>query len=205
MIKLLQAVINRIDELFPYTNIYTREVPQGLVEPCFFVSLIDTKIDLEFQRRYRVDSLVNIVYMDQRADSFLKEDIEQKLLYGMRNISLDTGGIYGFKPESKIDEREVNFLINYRYTSKEALERDPYMMEIENIIHYTEKEPYEEKTKKPNPGMWETETWPREEYIFPKINPLDPRNTEKRKDKEFEIEDGEDLMWKKEVNIYDKK
>lgn len=56
MIKLLQAVINRIDELFPYTNIYTREVPQGLVEPCFFVSLIDTKIDLEFQRRYRVDS-----------------------------------------------------------------------------------------------------------------------------------------------------
>lgn len=195
MIKLLQAVINRIDELFPYTNIYTREVPQGLVEPCFFVSLIDTKIDLEFQRRYRVDSLVNIVYLDQRADSFLKEEIEQKLLYGMRNISLDTGGVYGFKPESKIDEREVNFLINYRYTTKENIERDPYMMDIENIIHYTEKEPYEEVTKKENPGMWESDPWPDDNKVFPGINPLDPRY-------ENNDEDEEDLMRKKEVNIH---
>lgn len=195
MIKLLQAVVNRIDELFPYINIYVKDVEQGLVEPCFFIRIVNTDITPEFQGRYRVDSLVNIVYLDQKADAFLKEEIEQTLLYRMREVYLDTGGVYGFNSGSEIGDTEINFLINYRYTTKENIERDPYMMDIENIIHYTEKEPYEEVTKKENPGMWESDPWPDDNKVFPGINPLDPRY-------ENNDEDEEDLMRKKEVNIH---
>lgn len=31
MIKLLQAVVNRLDELFPETNIYIKDTEQGLI------------------------------------------------------------------------------------------------------------------------------------------------------------------------------
>lgn len=154
MIQLLDAVIKRVDELFPYTNIYIRDVPQGLVEPCFFITIVNTDVKVDFMKRYRVDSLVNIVYLDQRADAFLKEEIEQKLLYGMRNIRLESGGVYGFEPNSKTGDTEVNFTINYRYHTKEKFPKDPFMM-VENIIHYTEEKPYRDATKKVNPGMWE--------------------------------------------------
>ncbi|MET3616595.1 hypothetical protein ABID14_000215 [Peptoniphilus olsenii] len=195
MIKLLRAVVNRIDKLFPNINIYVRDVEQGLVEPCFFVSIVNTDITPEFQKRYRVDSLVNIVYLDQRADAFLKEEIEQTLLYRMHEVFLDTGGVYSFKSESRIKDDSINFVINYRYTTKEKVFKEPFMMEIENIIHYTEKEPYKKATDKSNPGMWESEPWPDNNKVFPGINPMDPRY-------ENDEDDEEDLMRKKEVNIH---
>lgn len=141
MIKLLQAVANRLDELFPETNIYIKDTEQGLIEPCFFVQIVNTDISLEFQRRYRVDSLINIVYLNQNATAYIKEEVGQRLIYGMRNIRLETGGVYGFDASVKNTDFEVNFTINYRYNTKEFVEKDPYMMRIENIIHYADEKP----------------------------------------------------------------
>lgn len=196
MIRLLQAVVTRVDELFPKSNIYVKDVEQGLVEPCFFIRIVKTSSKLEFQRRYRVDSLVNIVYLNQNADAFLKEEIEQKLLYGMRNVVLNTGGIYGFSPNSKTGDSEVNFTINYKYTTKEEIIADPYMMDIENIIHYTEEAPYKKATAKPNPGMWETKPWPDEHKVYPSVSLLDSRY--KKDEKMWDLQsDEKDLMRKR--------
>lgn len=191
MIKLLQAVANRLDELFPETNIYIKDTEQGLIEPCFFVQIVNTDISLEFQRRYRVDSLINIVYLNQNATAYIKEEVGQRLIYGMRNIRLETGGVYGFDASVKNTDFEVNFTINYRYNTKEFVEKDPYMMRIENIIHYADEKPYKEATQKDNPGMWESDLPKESRGVIPEKN---IRNNGKL--------DEEDLMFKKEINLY---
>ncbi|MDY2987684.1 MAG: hypothetical protein SOR77_08640 [Peptoniphilus sp.] len=191
MIKLLQAVVNRLDELFPETNIYIKDTEQGLIEPCFFVQIVNTDISLEFQRRYRVDSLINIVYLNQNATAYIKEEVGQRLIYGMRNIRLETGGVYGFDASVKNTDFEVNFTINYRYNTKEFVEKDPYMMRIENIIHYEDEKPYKEATQKDNPGMWESDLPKESRGVIPEKN---IRNNGKL--------DEEDLMFKKEINLY---
>lgn len=199
MINLLQSVIDKLDELFPDVNIYIKDVDQGLIEPCFFVRIANTNVALQFGKRYKVDSLVNIVYLDQNADAYKRQTVEQHLLYRMRNIELASGGIYGFNPNVKSND-EVNFTINYKYMTKEYIEPDPYMME-NKIIHYTNEDSYEDATNKENPGMWKSPPWPEQVNVYPGIHPLDPRY--EKDEKMWEVEDA--LMGKKEHDIYGRK
>lgn len=199
MINLLQAVINRLDGLFPDVNIYIKNVEQGLIEPCFFVHLINTNVVTQFAKRYKVDSLISIMYLNQSADPFVKQTVEQKLIYSMKNINLDSGGVYGFLPEVKYSEGDLVFTINYRYFTNEIIPVDPYMME-NKIIHYTNEEPYDDATERINPGMWESSPWPERHIVYPKIHTLDPRY--KKDEKMWEVDNA--LMGRKEHEINDK-
>lgn len=193
MINLLQAILDRVDEIFPNANIYIKDVEQGLIEPCFFVRTVNTDVTTLFAKRYRIDCLVNIVYLNQSANAFKLQEVEQKLLYGMKNISIKTGGIYGFNSAVKSNDGILSFTINYKFNTKEEIILGPNMAE-NKIKSYANEEAYKEAVDKENPGMWKPSPWEKEEKVIPKIHPLDERYVKKE----------DVLMGRKEHKIYDR-
>ena len=76
MINLLQGIVNRLAELFPDTNIYVNNADQGLIEPCFFISMVNTDMLKLMSERYQFKNLVNVVYLSQCEDAFVFQTIK---------------------------------------------------------------------------------------------------------------------------------
>ena len=219
MINLLQGIVDRLFELFPDTNIYVNNVEQGLIEPCFFISLVDTEMNKLISERYEFKNLVNIVYLSQHQDAFTFQSIKERLLLGMRDISIDRekdSGIYGYGIRAKTENDNINLTVNYDYIGKFPILPDP-LMATNKIIHYTTQEPYIKETTKINPGMWTSPPRPKKPLkIYPAMNPRDERYVDKNKGKmwkprgykdRYEIEkerykeEAEDLERVKEMTI----
>ena len=219
MINLLQGIVDRLSELFPNKNIYVNDIEQGLIEPCFFIKLVDTKMDKLMSERYHFKNLVNIVYLSQYKDAFVFQEAKQRLLLGMRNISIDRekeSGIYGYDMNVRTEDDNLNLTVSYDYIGKFPIKPDP-IMATNKIVHYTTQEPYIKDTTKINPGMWKTSPRQRKPIkIYPAMNPRDERYVDKdkgkmwkpkgykdryEKEKERYQEEAEDLMRTKEMTI----
>ena len=219
MINLLQGIVDRLSELFPNKNIYVNDIEQGLIEPCFFIKLVDTKMDKLMSERYHFKNLVNIVYLSQYKDAFVFQEVKQRLLLGMRNISIDRekeSGIYGYDMNVRTEDDNLNLTVSYDYIGKFPIKPDP-IMATNKIVHYTTQEPYIKDTTKINPGMWKTSPRQRKPIkIYPAMNPRDERYVDKdkgkmwkpkgykdryEKEKERYQEEAEDLMRTKEMTI----
>lgn len=219
MINLLQGIVDRLAELFPDTNIYVNNVEQGLIEPCFLINMVNTEMSKLMSERYQFENFVNVVYLSQCEDAFVFQTIKERLLLGMRNISIDRekdSGIYGYGMSVRTENDNLQLDVNYDYIGKFPILPDP-MMATNKIVHYTTEEPYIKDTTKINPGMWKTP--PRQSKplkIYPAMNPRDERYVDKNKGKmwkpkgykdRYEIEkeryeeEAEDLMRTKEMTI----
>lgn len=225
MINLLQGIVNRLAELFPNFNIYVNNVEQGLIEPCFFVSIVNTEMKKQFSERYHFSNLTNIVCLHQNANSFELQEIKERLLFGLRDVVIgkgyreeykETGGIYGKNMAVESSNDHLNLTVIYDYIAKFPIMPDP-LMAVNKIVHYTNEESYEEATKVIIPGMWETPKVVRKKVdVYPRVNPRDERyNPDKRmwklrnyKDR-YELEreryEEEEKMKKMEGNLWQQK
>ena len=217
MINLLQGIVDRLSELFPNKNIYVNDIEQGLIEPCFFITMVNTDMSKLMSERYQFKNLVNVVYLSQFEDAFVFQTIKERLLLGMRNISIDRekeSGIYGYGMSVRTEDDSLQLDVNYDYIGKFPILPDP-MMATNKIVHYTTQEPYIKDTTKINPGMWVTPKVDNKSIkVYPAINPRDdryvdkdkdkmwkPRNCKDRYEKERYQEEAEDLMRTKEMTI----
>lgn len=126
--NLLQMIVDRLYEHYPNLNIYVKDMEQGVIEPCFFVKVIDSSMSIEFDKRYRASSLVNIVYLDNSASAEKLNTMSMNLLAILSNI-----GVYAQSMSSHIDDDSFSIAITYIYMLKELKVPDVLMMKNRTI------------------------------------------------------------------------
>lgn len=126
--NLLQMIVDRLYEYYPNLNIYVKDMEQGVIEPCFFVKVIDSSMSIEFDKRYRASSLVNIVYLDNSASAEKLNTMAMNLLAILSNI-----GVYAQSMSSHIDDDSFSIAITYIYMLKELKVPDVLMMKNRTI------------------------------------------------------------------------
>ncbi|EHL11082.1 hypothetical protein HMPREF9629_00619 [Peptoanaerobacter stomatis] len=121
--NLLQMVIDRIDSLYPDANIYVKDMEQGVVEPCFFVKNINNSLSMEFDKRYKSTSLINVVYLDNSASAEKLNSMTINLSAKLSNV-----GVYADNVESNINDDSFSLAVTYVYMLKEVKIADVLMM-----------------------------------------------------------------------------
>lgn len=121
--NLLQMVVDKIDSLYPDANIYVKDMEQGVIEPCFFVKNINNSMTIEFDKRYKSASLVNVVYLDNNASSEKLNDMAINLSANLSNV-----GVYADNVESNINDDSFSLAITYVYMLRELKVPDVLMM-----------------------------------------------------------------------------
>lgn len=121
--NLLQMVVDKIDSLYPDANIYVKDMEQGVIEPCFFVKNINNSMTIEFDKRYKVTSLVNVVYLDNNASAEKLNSMAISLSANLSNV-----GVYADNVESNINDDSFSLAITYVYMLRELKVPDVLMM-----------------------------------------------------------------------------
>lgn len=116
--EIMDAVTNRLDELFPDCRIYTDAVEQGLETPCFFVSVLEPAERQMIGQRYFREAGFVIQYLPDEAETdSINRNINQvleALFDGMEYITLADGKIMnGTKRNSKVEEEILHFFVSY--------------------------------------------------------------------------------------------
>ena len=123
-VNILKAITNRLDEVFPNIKVNVNESTQGIEEPCFLVYKVDKSPTRRPMERYNYQAIYNIVYLaEKEVDTFLLEEIEEKLLLEMEYIYLGNSPIRG-TVESSIKDDAINVLVEYAYTLRKIKNPD---------------------------------------------------------------------------------
>lgn len=114
---IMDAVTRRLDELFPGCTIYTDAVEQGLMEPCFFVSVLEPSRKPMLGRRSFQETGFCIQYIPEEAKPDKNRELNRVagiLLDGMEYVKLVDGDlIRGTGRSYRIEDGVLNFFVSY--------------------------------------------------------------------------------------------
>ncbi len=130
---IMDAVTRKLDALFPEITVYTNGVEQGLIEPCFFVGLLEPSEKPLLGHRYFRSTGVSIQYLPGEVEQPARElnralDI---LIESMEYLSLADGSLMrGTKRSGEPRDGVLNFFVDYdRFGMRTGNTEDP----MENI------------------------------------------------------------------------
>lgn len=135
---LLGGVTVKLDELFNLGGdkykIYIDNVEQGLEEPAFFVSVIQSEVTPLLGRRCKCSVSMDIKYFpesdEEKTDELL--GIGDTLIYNMRFIELSDGSkVQGINRYYEVVDGVLHFFIDYLYTMNFIEEPDALMSGLE--------------------------------------------------------------------------
>lgn len=116
---IMDAVTRRLDGLFPGCTVYTDVVGQGLVEPCFFVSVLETSRKPMLGRRSFQEAGLCIQYIPEDVKPGKDRELNrvaEALFGGMEYITLADGGLLrgtGMRAERDMGQQVLSFLASY--------------------------------------------------------------------------------------------
>lgn len=113
--KIISSISVSIRESFGKDyKIYKETVEQGLVEPCFLISNINTRKTQELTNRYFINNHFCIQYFPKSKNSKYEcNEVSEKLYYILEYIDVDSLKIRGTNTNAEFDNDVLSFFINY--------------------------------------------------------------------------------------------
>lgn len=124
--KLIDAIAQSLDSEFKDYEVYDENPIQGLIEPCFLITLVNPTNTHYKNNRYKRTHLFNIQYFPIKGK---KEcyDINDRLFLILRHIEDLEGTTYeGSNMNGEVQGGVLNFFVNYDfYVDLDVPEIDP--------------------------------------------------------------------------------
>lgn len=114
--QLIDAISLAITQEFKGYRIYTHQVEQGLVTPCFSIRLLVPTNEQEINNRYKRSNRVAIQYIPETNRDEYGNVIERLFLclQNIRSLDNTTFEASNMSVESQSDQA-LTFLVNYNY------------------------------------------------------------------------------------------
>lgn len=127
--EIMDGVTKRLDDIFPDCQIYTDAVSQGLLEPCFFVQLLEPSENPMIGNRAFRQTGVCIQFLPGDVDQPSRERnrVVEDLMNGMEYIQLTDGSLLrGTGRNCRTEEGVLHFFVNYNaYIYKRKQPKEP--------------------------------------------------------------------------------
>lgn len=123
--ELIQSLADKLKCKWPAFNVYDEFTEQGLKEPCFFISIVDSEFKKELANRYRLTVSFNVSYLNSKHDEDMRSNFSEIAfeLYGLLDYLVAGGksfGIYNVRHEVVDDVVHVFFDVSMLLFKQEA-------------------------------------------------------------------------------------
>lgn len=129
----INAIRNAVNQVlgrhFPDVEIMDEEIKQGLIEPCFFVKLIQVGQIQELGLRYNRTHAFDIHYFGENNPQ--AHDVAEKLYNVMDEIEHDGDLFRGSGMRHEIIDGVLHFFVNYNFKVRKVIPESPKMHIIE--------------------------------------------------------------------------
>jgi hypothetical protein len=110
------SIVKMLKTLYPSYEIYDETVKQGLVEPCFFVKLIDQSSVKELKNRFNFRTMFSIQYfLDENTENMFEQyNNIAEVLYEKLYLFSDLSGGYirGTNMRHEIQDSILTFFVD---------------------------------------------------------------------------------------------
>lgn len=134
VIKSISKVLNT---QYPDIVIYREDMPQGFIEPCFYIALLNTSKKPLLNNRFILNIPVDVHYFPSISKNKKEEMYNKSIeLYSvLKRITLiDDGLLNGFNFNTEIIDNVLHFFVEYRPVLNSFITDDNKMNKIiENL------------------------------------------------------------------------
>lgn len=141
---IVQKIIDDIAEIlnsnFSDTDIYTEEVQQGLITPCFFIFPISVSDIRHVGRRWNAKYSMCVQYIPDSDEPKAKcVDVEEKLYKLLEYITVDSCTVGGIDLHSETTEEVLSFFATYRMlTLEKPTDENENMTDLKGDVYVKE-------------------------------------------------------------------
>lgn|SRR3712207_2451955 len=134
--ELINAITQRLIEHFSDSipNIYSENIEQGFIEPCFYISLVNStntnKLGPRRSRRYKFD----VMYFNGNLGHDNLNSMGDKLTTALEDIQVGEHIIHGFDIEYEIKEGRLHLFVEYPADMVFEMEKEPKMIRLKERI-----------------------------------------------------------------------
>lgn len=113
---LMSCIGNALDKEFGY-EVNMEEVKQGMKEPCFFLTLLDSSTKVVVGRRYEKRNQVSIQYFPESLQLQREcNEVAERLTLCLEYIEDEEGGfLHGTDMHYQVTDGILNFFVNYNF------------------------------------------------------------------------------------------
>lgn len=134
--ELINAITKRLTEYFSDSvpNIYSENIEQGFIEPCFCISLINStntnKLGPRRSRRYKFD----VMYFNDTLGHDNLNSMGDSLTTVLEDIQVGENILHGFDIEYEIRDGRLHLFVEYPTDMVFDVEKEPKMARLEERI-----------------------------------------------------------------------
>lgn len=123
----IAGISQKLNQIFGY-KIYSDEIEQGLLEPCFLIVCLTSSQEQELNTLYRREQAFAIHYYPQAAKPTQEiNDVVDILNMALEYITVDGNLVRGTKMRHEVADGVLHFFVNYDVRIRKVIESDPYM------------------------------------------------------------------------------
>lgn len=133
---LINAITKKLIEYFSDSipNIYSENIEQDFVEPCFYISLINSinksKLGPRRSRRYKFD----IMYFNGDLGNDNLNSMGDSLTTVLEDIQVGDNILHGFDIQYEIKDGRLHLFVEYPADMVFEMEKEPKMASLEERI-----------------------------------------------------------------------
>lgn len=128
--ELIIGISQALDAAFSDVEIHTDQIKQGLVEPCFFIMLLEPSQEQVLGPRYYRENSFDIHYFPKTDNTSEINDVADKLMDTLEYINFDGGLLRGTKMHSETVAGVLHFFVDYNFHTIKDKINDPYMEQL---------------------------------------------------------------------------
>jgi len=136
--KIIDAVANALHTEYATYKIYTERVKQGLIEPCFYISVIDSTRKRVHTNRYLENNNFDILYFPLKSENNSEmQSVANELYHVCEFISIDDDKFKGFDMKHQVIDGVLHFFVSYNLYLTKALTVDDveYSENMEDLTY----------------------------------------------------------------------
>lgn len=128
--ELIIGISQALDAAFSDVEIHTDQIKQGLVEPCFFIMLLEPSQEQILGPRYYRENSFDIHYFPKTDNTSEINDVADKLMDALEYIKFDGGLLRGTKMHSETVAGVLHFFVDYNFHTIKDIVTNPYMEKL---------------------------------------------------------------------------
>lgn len=128
----LRIGVNQVlDDKFPNISVYGEEIKQGFEEPCFFVKVLTSGHDKEFNRRYKRNISFDIHYFSDKEDVNADcDDMADNLYEILEYVPVGNSLYRASSMKHEVIDGVLHFMLQFNYKVIKQVDSEPIMQKL---------------------------------------------------------------------------
>ncbi len=127
------GIAAELEKSFDNPIVYFDSLPQGFKAPCFFINLVDSRLEPKLWNRYELVMDFDVIYYPHNPDednAIELHDVAYKLLFQLEYITVLKNLLRGIDTHFEVQDNVLHFFITYKVMIFKELVKSPLMQQL---------------------------------------------------------------------------